>query len=67
MLRLAIEAPEVTMATVRGGSLALAMAGLLEGRTATTHVLGIDMLDAPGSPRSGRGWSTTATSSPPAA
>lgn len=48
LLRRAIEAPAVTVATVCGGSLALAMAGLLEGRTATTHVLGIDMLDATG-------------------
>jgi transcriptional regulator GlxA family with amidase domain len=39
---------EITVATVCGGSLALAMAGLLEGRTATTHVLGIDMLEASG-------------------
>jgi transcriptional regulator GlxA family with amidase domain len=33
---------------VCGGSLALAMAGLLEGRHAVTHVLGMDMLDATG-------------------
>lgn len=39
---------EITVATVCGGSLALAMAGLLEGRTATTHVLGIEMLAATG-------------------
>lgn len=42
----ALEEPAVTVATVCGGSLALAMAGLLEGRTATTHALAIDMLDA---------------------
>jgi transcriptional regulator GlxA family with amidase domain len=40
--------PAVTVATVCGGSLALAMAGLLEGRTAVTHVLGNDVLAATG-------------------
>jgi transcriptional regulator GlxA family with amidase domain len=40
--------PDVTVATVCGGSLALAMAGLLEGRNAVTHVLGLDVLDATG-------------------
>lgn len=40
--------PDVTVATVCGGSLALAMAGLLEGRTAVTHVLGNDVLEATG-------------------
>ena len=40
--------PAVTVATVCGGSLALAMAGLLEGRNAVTHVLGNDVLDATG-------------------
>lgn len=39
---------DVTVATVCGGSLVLAMAGLLEARTATTHVLGLDLLDAAG-------------------
>ncbi len=43
-----LASPEITVATVCGGSLALAMAGLLEGRTATTHVLGIEMLAASG-------------------
>jgi transcriptional regulator GlxA family with amidase domain len=40
--------PDITVATVCGGSLALAMAGLLEGRSAVTHVLGNDVLDATG-------------------
>ena len=38
----------MTVGTVCGGSLVLAMAGLLEGRHATTHHLGLDMLDATG-------------------
>lgn len=44
----AMAQPDVTIATVCGGSLALAMAGLLEGRTAVTHNLGMDALDATG-------------------
>jgi transcriptional regulator GlxA family with amidase domain len=44
----AMAQPDVTIATVCGGSLALAMAGLLEGRTAVTHVQGMDALDATG-------------------
>jgi transcriptional regulator GlxA family with amidase domain len=40
--------PTVTVATVCGGSLALAMAGLLHGRNAVTHALGMDMLAATG-------------------
>jgi len=44
----AMSRPDVTVATVCGGSLALAMAGLLEGRTAVTHVRGLDVLDATG-------------------
>jgi transcriptional regulator GlxA family with amidase domain len=40
--------PAVTVATVCGGSLALAMAGLLEGRHAVTHHLGMDVLAATG-------------------
>ncbi|MET9496181.1 DJ-1/PfpI family protein [Streptomyces sp. NPDC006552] len=37
-----------TVACVCGGSLVLALAGLLEGRPATTHHLGLDLLDATG-------------------
>ncbi len=49
LLKEALDDPAVTVATVCGGSLVPAMAGLLEGRHhATTHHLGIDMLDATG-------------------
>ncbi|MFE7314216.1 DJ-1/PfpI family protein [Streptomyces sp. NPDC057555] len=48
LLKAAMENPEVTVSAVCGGSLVLAMAGLLEGRHATTHHLGLDMLDATG-------------------
>ncbi|GAA2326560.1 DJ-1/PfpI family protein [Dactylosporangium salmoneum] len=48
LIRAALHNPEVTVATVCGGSLALAMAGLLDGRPAVTHRLGMDVLDATG-------------------
>lgn len=48
LLRRALANPEVTVAAVCGGSLALAMAGLIEGRHAVTHELGMDVLDATG-------------------
>jgi transcriptional regulator GlxA family with amidase domain len=48
LLRAALRNPDVTVATVCGGSLALAMAGLIEGRHAVTHKLGMDVLDATG-------------------
>ena len=48
LMRQAMANPDVTVATVCGGSLALAMAGLLEGRNAVTHVLGLDVLEATG-------------------
>jgi transcriptional regulator GlxA family with amidase domain len=48
LMRDAMANPDITVATVCGGSLALAMAGLLEGRNAVTHVLGLDVLDATG-------------------
>ncbi|MFI1227366.1 MULTISPECIES: DJ-1/PfpI family protein [unclassified Streptomyces] len=48
LLRAALDDPSVTVATVCGGSLVPALAGLLEGRHATTHHLGLDLLDATG-------------------
>ncbi|MEW1912068.1 DJ-1/PfpI family protein [Kitasatospora sp. NPDC085895] len=48
LLARAVDNPRTTVATVCGGSLVLAMAGLLEGRCATTHHLGLDLLDATG-------------------
>jgi transcriptional regulator GlxA family with amidase domain len=48
LMRRALAAPDVIVATVCGGGLALGMAGLLEGRTAVTHHLGNDVLEATG-------------------
>ena len=48
LLAEALGNPEVTVTAVCGGSLVLAMAGLIEGRNATTHHLGLDMLEATG-------------------
>lgn len=48
LIRQALANPEITVATVCGGSLALAMAGLLEGRHAVTHHLGMAVLEATG-------------------
>ncbi|RKR86811.1 DJ-1/PfpI family protein [Micromonospora pisi] len=48
LLLAALHNPDVTVAAVCGGSLALAMAGLIEGRHAVTHELGMDVLDATG-------------------
>lgn len=48
LLRKALANPDVTVATVCGGALALAMAGLIEGRNAATHHLGMDVLNATG-------------------
>ncbi|MEV0181965.1 DJ-1/PfpI family protein [Streptomyces sp. NPDC050625] len=48
LLKAAIDNPRITMTAVCGGSLVLAMAGLIEGRNATTHHMGMDMLDATG-------------------
>ncbi|MFF3326297.1 DJ-1/PfpI family protein [Streptomyces sp. NPDC002889] len=44
----ALEREDTVVATVCGGSLILAMAGLIEGRAAATHYLGLDVLDATG-------------------
>ena len=48
LLRKAMDNRDVTVATVCGGGLALAMAGLLEGRYAVTHHQGMDLLEATG-------------------
>ncbi|MBB5915807.1 transcriptional regulator GlxA family with amidase domain [Nocardia transvalensis] len=48
LLATAMADSRVTVATVCGGSLVLAMAGLLEGRHVTTHHMGMDLLDATG-------------------
>lgn len=48
LMRQALDDPSVLVATVCGGGLALAMAGLLEGRNVVTHHLGMDVLDATG-------------------
>jgi transcriptional regulator GlxA family with amidase domain len=48
LMRKALDNPDITVATVCGGSLALAMAGLIEGRNAVTHHLGTDVLEATG-------------------
>ena len=48
LMRQALETPKVTVATVCGGSLALAMAGLIAGRHAVTHHLGMEALAACG-------------------
>ncbi|MYT68989.1 MULTISPECIES: DJ-1/PfpI family protein [unclassified Streptomyces] len=48
LLRAVLDRPGTILATVCGGALVPAMAGLLEGRHATTHHLGLDLLDATG-------------------
>lgn len=48
LLRKAFANPEVTMAAVCGGSIVMAMSGLIEGRHAATHHLGLDLLEASG-------------------
>ncbi|MFC5447410.1 DJ-1/PfpI family protein [Paenibacillus aestuarii] len=48
MIEQALAHPDMILATVCGGSLVLAMGGLLEGRPAVTHPLGMDMLEATG-------------------
>jgi len=48
LLKQALDRPGLTVATVCGGSMVLAMAGLINGRPATTHHLGLDALTATG-------------------
>ncbi len=48
LLKEALDRDGVTVATVCGGSLVLAMAGLINGRPATTHHLGLEPLAATG-------------------
>ncbi|MFF4391766.1 DJ-1/PfpI family protein [Streptomyces sp. NPDC001552] len=48
LLKEALDRPDSIVATVCGGSMVLAMAGLIEGRHATTNHLGLDLLDATG-------------------
>jgi transcriptional regulator GlxA family with amidase domain len=48
LLEDALDRPGLTVATVCGGSMLLAMAGLINGRPATTHHLGLDALAATG-------------------
>ncbi len=48
LMKKALDNPKVLVATVCGGSLALAMAGLLEGRHVVTHFMGMDVLGATG-------------------
>ncbi|RCV51724.1 DJ-1/PfpI family protein [Marinitenerispora sediminis] len=44
----ALDRDDTLVATVCGGSMVLAMAGLIEGRPATTHHMGMDLLEATG-------------------
>ncbi|MDN4602954.1 DJ-1/PfpI family protein [Paenibacillus sp. F6_3S_P_1C] len=48
MIREALDHKDIVVATVCGGSLLLAMGGLMEGRHAVTHRLGMDLLGATG-------------------
>jgi len=48
LLKQALDRPGLTVATVCGGSMVLAMARLINGRPATTHHLGLDALTATG-------------------
>jgi len=48
LLKDALDRPRLIVATVCGGSMILALAGLVEGRHVTTHHLGLDLLKATG-------------------
>jgi transcriptional regulator GlxA family with amidase domain len=48
LLQKAFGNPEITVTAVCGGSVLMAMAGMIEGRHAVTHRLGLDLLDAAG-------------------
>jgi transcriptional regulator GlxA family with amidase domain len=48
LLRKAFANPDVTLAAVCGGSVVMAMSGLIEGRYAATHHLGLELLEAAG-------------------
>lgn len=48
LLKQALDRSGCTVATVCGGSLVLAMAGLIRGRPATTHHMGLDLLATTG-------------------
>ena len=48
LLRKAFDQPDVTVATVCGGSVLLGMAGLIENRYAVSHFMGLGVLDASG-------------------
>ncbi len=48
LLHSAFGNPDVTVATVCGGSVLLAMSGLIENRNAASHFMGLDVIDAAG-------------------
>jgi transcriptional regulator GlxA family with amidase domain len=48
ILREALATPDLTVATVCGGTLLLGLSGLLQGRPAVTHHLGMELLEATG-------------------
>lgn len=48
LLHKAAANPEVVLAAVCGGSIIMAMSGLIEGRHAVTHHLGLELLEAAG-------------------
>jgi transcriptional regulator GlxA family with amidase domain len=48
LLKEALDRPGLTVATVCGGSLVLGLAGLIAGRPATTHHMGLELLGTTG-------------------